>query len=741
MEFDLKTFRQEVLNLSQSELADRLGVSRDKIVRMENDPGKIELRMLIKLAKITGQTLEELTGFKKEIPNTFSVKNNWKNVEDLKKLIQNELTKLQNHSDFSNFKDEIIQLGRLNNPVKPRIAVLGMSDAGKSTFINSLLGANELPAYWTPATATNVHIKHVLDRPANLLHDVIILDNEKESIEIEKLSEPEYYEKYKVAAGGLNLLKEFGTRKGKFYDEDRNLLIIVYLDKEILRVCDLIDVPGFGTGDRALDNTMANSTQKIADIIVYLSPSNAFLRGEEIQFIRNSLNILDPLERKDSNIISPLGNFYVVASHAKAVDDGNLVSLKNVLDAGAERLYTDINPEIWHKKQRITGYEYTLEILRKRFFTFATDTQILRDELEIDLKRLLETIPEIIEQKYREKVKDYLFQLKKQSEEKIEFNKMLLKRRDEYIKILNETIKNMPQEEIVSESLRKEVLNKIRALKSESLNEFRTEFHRIINLEHILNIIKKNKYSRKKQDLKRLSGYISGELESVLENILVKKSEELSDIIETYLKEINNNINSVSKKYSGVHLHNTLVFDVKNAFASGLVGIATFGGLAIWASTLGNLGGYILVAQSVSLLSSIGISVGGTAAAASAVASIGGPITLGIALAIITTLSTFAITTGTWKKSISKKIIKEYDKQDALSKYENVITSFWIDTEKAFEQADDKMKKAARERVQSLKNSINVLDDTYLANEIDIHTKFIQILEQINGLLKFKINI
>ncbi|MBT2217995.1 dynamin family protein [Virgibacillus dakarensis] len=730
MALDLKNFRQDILGKSQAELATMLEVSRDKVVRMENEPGKIELDMIIKLAQVTGQTLEELTGYSKKLPNTFSVLNKWEKVEEFKNLVNDKLLSLINDKNAGPINEVCDNFKKIYNPAKPKIAVLGMSDAGKSTFINSLLGSNELPAYWTPATSTNVHIKHVSDRPEYLKEDVIILDNENNSILIENLTDPEYYEKHKVSSGNLDLLKEFCTRKGMYYEEDKNLLIITYLDKEILKVCDLIDVPGFGTGDRTLDNTMANSTQKIADIVIYLSPSNAFLRGEELQFVRNTLNILEPLERKDNNIISPLGNFYVVASQAMAVDQGNLVSLKTVLDEGANRLYTDINPDIWEKKQNISGYEYSLDILRGRFFTFATDKHVLRDELEIDLKRLLENIPSIVIKNFQQQLNGFFSKLRVEYQSKIDFNKMLLNKRDEYVKILEETITNMPQEERINESLRKEVLNKIRALKSESLSEYKNRFNRIINEEHILGVIKTNKYSKKKQDLQRLSGYISGELESKLENVLVKKSEELSDIIDTYLKNVNNNINNTSNNFYSVNVYNNIAFDVKNAFASGLTGLAAFGGLAIWASTLGNLGGYILVTQSVGLLSSIGISVGGTAAAVSAVASIGGPVTLGIALAVIASLSTFAITSGTWKKSISKKIVKEYNKQNALSKYETVINSFWKDTERAFEKADDEMKLAARKRIQSLNNDINTLDDAYLSNKVKMYNKLVQDIEQ-----------
>ena len=62
------------------------------------------------------------------------------------------------------------------------------------------------------------------------------------------------------------------------------------------------------------------------------------------------------------------------------------------------------------------------------------------------------------------------------------------------------------------------------------------------------------------------------------------------------------------KSGSSVHFYAT------RAFAAGLTGLATIGGLAFWASTLGNLGAYILLAKGVSLLAALGISVGGTAA-------------------------------------------------------------------------------------------------------------------------------
>ena len=160
-------------------------------------------------------------------------------------------------------------------------------------------------------------------------------------------------------------------------------------------------------------------------------------------------------------------------------------------------------------------------------------------------------------------------------------------------------------------------------------------------------------------------------------------------------------------------------FNVTRAFASGLAGLATFGALAFWASTLGNLGAYILIAKGVSLLSALGISVGGTAAAASAIAAIGGPIVLGIALAIIAAISVFAIFSGGWEKSIAKKIVAEYDKNNCLLKFKDVIDGYWKDTEIAFNASADKLESDWKKYVNDLSGLVNNYDIEEIQRKIE----------------------
>lgn len=89
------------------------------------------------------------------------------------------------------------------------------------------------------------------------------------------------------------------------------------------------------------------------------------------------------------------------------------------------------------------------------------------------------------------------------------------------------------------------------------------------------------------------------------------------------------------------------------------------------------------------------------------VAAIGGPITLGIALAVIVGLSVFAFASGGWQKGIAKKLVKEYSKQDAFGQFVTEIEKFWDDTESAFNAAADHLEAQWKEYVEGLNEMVN----------------------------------
>ena len=206
-----------------------------------------------------------------------------------------------------------------------------------------------------------------------------------------------------------------------------------------------------------------------------------------------------------------------------------------------------------------------------------------------------------------------------------------------------------------------------------------------------------------------------------------KTTEKFKDTMDEYLIETQKTLELTN---SSDNINIDLDFDFKSAFIGGLAGAATLGGLDFWASTLGNLGAYILVAKGVSVLSALGISIaGGTATATAFVASIGGPITLGIAAALLVGVAIWSIFSDSWKKKIAKKIIDEFKKH--VAKYDEAITQYWIDTENGFDIAKDKMEEEWQNYIKNLENELyhydlNKLKET-LRNAKEIESFFTNI--------------
>ena len=128
-------------------------------------------------------------------------------------------------------------------------------------------------------------------------------------------------------------------------------------------------------------------------------------------------------------------------------------------------------------------------------------------------------------------------------------------------------------------------------------------------------------------------------------------------------------------------------FDAVASFAGGLAGLATFGALAVWATMLGNLGGYIIVAKVVGLLAAIGIPTGGVAAVIATISSLGGPIVFGIALAIMAAIGAILCFWKSWQQRMAERVCSEFEKQGIRSKMKEHVAQYWIDSAHAFRTA------------------------------------------------------
>jgi hypothetical protein len=462
---------------------------------------------------------------------------------------------------------------------------------------------------------------------------------------------------------------------------------------------------------------MTQGTGEVSDVLVYLSRANGFMNGPDIECLRRAIPVLPCLEKKGENEIKPLGNLFIVASQAHTTNGGNIFTLRTILDSACtrfEQTLPDTLASYFADRSEVTGYD-TAAHFRDRFFTYTLEIPDLRKDFEEQLRHIIELVPKRTIVATKELLKTYASDRGQTVDDALTGYDRLIKNKEQEEATLAKILANEEARKRENADKRDSVVREIRAYNDASLSAFSEKYRQVIDVDNIVNVIKERGFKKKKEDMEGLANHISALLENGLNETIGGYAEKLKGRIEEYIAGFENSCKLDGKLGVAV----SIPFNAKRAFASGLAGVATFGGLAFWASTLGNLGAYILVAKGVSILSALGISIaGGTATAIAAVASIGGPIVLGIALAVLAALAIFAIFSGGWQKDIAKKMAKEYDKQKALHKYRDVIEKFWlIDTVTAFNTSADSMEQAWQDEIANKK----ALIDNYDLEDIKRH--------------------
>ena len=699
-EFNLKNFRENYLKLTQAELAELIGVRQDRISRLEQNLDSISLEELVILSKKTGKSLDEITNYKKNVINKLEVKDSWSKVRYIKNTVINYIKDYSPKNNL-NYENKIENLRRDIEGIarKPRIVFSGKSDSGKSTMINALLGKEKMPTNWTPTTSIIVYVKDILDRPAYMEEELWIFKKGKDKEwDDTRLYDEKYCREWKIAGGNAEMLSQYGVRKGEEYNKDIGSAVL-FIDSPILKNCDILDIPGITAGIES-DNIAASQAKLKADVLVYLSQASGFLQTEDANYLKEALEVLPPLEKTEGTGLSPMSNLFVVATHAHHVIPRT--DLKKICDSGCNRFTKTLPESFWERYSNNSKKLFSEKDLRKRFFTYTTDIEDLREDFEKELKNTIENLPKLLENKIFNLAKDYAENKASEMKKEIEKYEKLINKKEESSKTLEEIKKNEPKRKFLLEENNRNVKNKIFDLDSETKKKFREDFNQMLTEENIVKIIDRRGYKNKKADLEELGSYISSEVQDIYRKNLEKTTEKFKDTMDEYLVETQKNLELANNSNN---MNINLDFDFKSAFIGGLAGAATLGGLAFWASTLGNLGAYILVAKGVSVLSALGISIaGGTATATAFVASIGGPITLGIAAALLVGVAIWGLFSDSWKKKIAKKIIEEVKK--SVTKYEDAITQYWLDTENGFDIAKDKMEEEWQKYINNLENEL-----------------------------------
>ena len=500
---DLKSFREDKLKIkTQAQFAELIGVDQSNISRWEKDPDNIPYHIIQRILEKTGATFEELTNWKKPIPEPLQVNDTWKQVEFTKRTlsdyIANELSKYNISNDLKKAYIDDLNKGIIAKLVKPKVAVVGRSDTGKSSLINALIGAEKMPTAWSATTSIAVYLKDISDRPSFIEEDVWIFANsvgQEDMWDERRLYDEEYCRSWKIAAGGIETLRSFGTRQGENYDKGAGSAV-VFIDAPILKVCDIIDLPGFGT-ETDNDDSITLSTSQKADIIIYLSQANGFMRIEDIIYLTENINGLPIWERKDTNNLTPLSNLFIVASQAHTVNNGNQVLLSEILDAGCKNLLKTLPDKYWEDRENVSGYKYSddgYSELRARFFAYSTDIVDMCKPFNEELKKTLEALPEIMNDRTKNLVRKYVQARRSNIIAEINKYQGIVEERSKYEQLLNEIEKNELKRVKENDARKKEIREEIDRFRLESISEFFEYLGTTVNIDSIVLLMNKKQH-------------------------------------------------------------------------------------------------------------------------------------------------------------------------------------------------------------------------------------------------------
>lgn len=686
---DFKELRVNKLKLSVEEFAKEYEVSIEKVEEWDLT-NEVTFSIIEKIMKKTSMSFEEITNYKKPKIEAIQLDNTWENLKFTYKNYLEYINKIPNEAILKEYWNKYIK--DLKNGIekklkKPIISFIGRSDTGKSTLINSLIGIEKMPTSWTPTTSIAVYVKHIEDKPKFIKEDVWIFSdslNGKNFWDISKLYDEEYCKRWKIASGEIEILKKFGIR------QNGNVLshvgsAIVFIDAPILLNCDILDLPGYGT-EMESDDRIAFEAINKTDILIYLSQANGFMRIEDITYLKENIRCLSVWENKKNNNLKPFSNLFIVASQAHTVANGNKKELKNILLKGSENFTKVLSNDYWKRRSEISGYNYGINELNTRFFTYTTDIPELCQNFINELKETIELFPKVVEAEIENFISNYIMSRKTILEIEIKSYKEMIESKNKYEGLLKEIEKNKLQK-IKEDSDNKKLLReKIKKLTLDSLNEYNDYYSSILNVDNITVKIKEKKIKKKKEDIDFFISKFQNEIHQKCLSILEKNLSEFVEIAKKYVKKYKENINVSFEKFA-----------IENIFEDDY----------IYTKFL-RIGAMGVLDTAIFL----------------------GPIGMTISLIIAGILGIISFFGGNWEKTVAKKIVKVYEENDCISKYKNIIKSYWGNIETIVDKEIDEIEKEWNNYVELLKINIDNFNKNNIDNNINTLKNIQKIFEK-----------
>ena len=700
-DFQLEKKRLDA-KITQADMATLLGISQSQVSRYEQDPDNVPGGMLRKWNQICGVIAGgnglEIEDPRVELKGRVALMAAYAEVEPQRGSVPENKIPLNAAGFLAS-----VQI----TAKKPRVGVFGQFDAGKSRLINVLLGGNRLPTAYQPATSIVCLLRHANEKPAWQAEDVWLMSK---GFKLDMAGDAAHCLEHKMFAGGYESLVQYGTHTGHG-KEHKAFAAVVYVDSPLLLGADLVDLPGYGNSDD--DKDRAEMAQKMVDVLIYASPATGFLNQNDLTYLSVLIRNLPTFENSEGRI-APLRNVLIVATHAHHVDQPS--KRTEILNSAAKRCFKHCENAIADRGAQANA-TISEDDLRNRFFTFSADDSTIRKAFEQDLKNLfVDVLPG-----------STLYQLQ---------NHVLLAKAEasstcaKWIAGLQLALdeREKAQAEITAiksdepNRLRKKAAHqqKINGLIDKLANESETLISQTFADRATVSAIEtmiKRRYDDKKEAQQFAASYLVDSIQKSINDGIKIKANELGEEIDVFLDGYGPTIDKAALQAGGWD------FNARVAFMSAMSGIGTIGALAAWASIAAagsNLGGYILIAQVVGWLSSIGISLGSASTVMTFVSAIGGPIGLGLVLAIGVFAGAWAWLKDSWQTALAKKIHEGLTEQRAEKKMSEGVAKYWKDTKNAFKIAVAKTEEAYQNKLESL----HVLAFATNREEIEVELKF-----------------
>ena len=402
-------FLRKKAKKTQKEIACLVGVSTSVYQRIENEPETASPKVLMKLCRVFGIEMDIL--FEEEEKIHIEYGNPYENLIRKTKLLSTYLDDIPDVENKELQEQAKIAVNAISLVArKPNLGVFGRSDAGKSHLINYLIGKSKLPVQLQPTTSTVTILCHLNERPNWLSDEVIIFSD---NIHISQLANEKYCldQKRFYKQGSIDLLSSDCIHDHRFGKTTDAYTCVVYIDSNILKTCNIIDVPGFANTDtdkgQKSDAEKAQSILTSLDILIYLSPVTGCIDQTDMPLLRpifSKLVVPEAIEH-DLPIFSNL--FFVASQAAKQHSDLALSKLKDDATNRIYRHYTNKDGEgLLDVRGKNIGKKITQDTLKNIWFNFWDDIPDRRDPFINALTQYLtKTLPRLIRAQTKRQIK------------------------------------------------------------------------------------------------------------------------------------------------------------------------------------------------------------------------------------------------------------------------------------------------------------------------------------------------